>query len=184
VRAQGLLASRLAQARDVQPHPCDDRRQPAALVLDAARVGALRRSQASDGRKSGYGSRGQYRGQTARDRGRGAAVRVCHGRGGLSLRSVLLQAIPPRYDRRLRPRARALEIPLDGAAGSRSGRSAVGSEPHACLRPEESRAQGKQTTWNAAKALVDAWVALCLRFPRGVEFTEGGPIGKAMREPS
>jgi hypothetical protein len=40
VRAQGLLASRLARAQDVQAHPRDDGCQPSPKVLDAARVRA------------------------------------------------------------------------------------------------------------------------------------------------
>jgi hypothetical protein len=40
MRAQGLLAPRLARAQHVQAHPRNDRRQPSAQVLDAARAGA------------------------------------------------------------------------------------------------------------------------------------------------
>ncbi len=40
VRAQGLLTPRGARAQHVEAHARDDRRQPPAEVLDAARVGA------------------------------------------------------------------------------------------------------------------------------------------------
>ena len=40
MHAQGLLAPRVARAQQVKAHPRDDRRQPSAQVLDAARIGA------------------------------------------------------------------------------------------------------------------------------------------------
>jgi hypothetical protein len=47
VRAQGMLAPRLARAQHVQAHSRDDRRQRSAQVLDAARVGAAEAQPAS-----------------------------------------------------------------------------------------------------------------------------------------